>query len=55
MLSILGKTFSRQHFEIFFSNFPPEALGDNFHEMSVYFLGKIRKNINLSSAESARE
>ena len=29
--------------------------GDNFHEMSVFFLGEIRKipSLNLSSAESA--
>ena len=36
-LSMLGKNFSRRHFEIFFLFFP-ENSGDNLHEMSKYVL-----------------
>ena len=44
MLSILGKNFSRQHFEIFFLFFPENRL--------CLFSGKNKKNtINLLSAE----
>ena len=63
-LSTLGKIFSRQHFEIFFSFFPRNQdltfhanclQGDNLHEMSDPVYVKNKKNIiNLSSAENAQ-
>ena len=48
MLRTLGKNFSRQHFEMFFlflflKNGLSYFIGDNLHEMSSCFLGKIRK------------
>ena len=54
MLSILGKNFSRRHFEIFFLIFPwKQALEETIcMKGQSLFSGKIKKNIiYLSSAE----
>ena len=61
-LCILGKIFSRRHFEIFFFVFPRKKIwhfmqtvsnGDSLHEMSKPVYGKNKENIvRLSSAES---
>ena len=61
--STLGKIFSRRHIEIIFLFFPrKQALtfhanclqGDNLHEMLNLVFWENKKNINLSSAESAQ-
>ena len=65
MLSILGKIFSRRHFEIFFFNFSQKTGYDISCKLSPeeticmkcqsLFSGKNKKNIiNLSSAENAQ-
>ena len=64
MLSLLGKNFSRQKFEIYFLFCPKNKLwyfmqiissGDSLHGMSEPIFGEKNKNIiNLSSAEFAQ-
>ena len=49
-LSTLGKTYSRRHIKCF-SYFSKKTRRQYERNIKSYFLGKIRKNINLSSAE----
>ena len=63
-LSMLGKIFSRQHFDIFFYNFFQKTGFDISYKLSPneticmkylnLFSGKNKKNINLMSAELAQ-
>ena len=49
MLCLLGKNFSRQHFEFFFYFIFPENrnLGSSLHEMSILFPGQKKNKKNV--------